>query len=188
MSKFTVVYDACVLYPAPLRDVLMRLALTDLFKAHWTDAIHEEWMRSLLKSGKHTQDKLARVRDLMDMHARDAKVTGYEMLIETLDLPDPGDRHVLAAAIRCGADAIVTTNLKDFPASILSQYGIDALHPDDFIYYQIDMAPSVCCKAIRDQRLALKNPALDVESFLAILQKQQLPQTVSKLREYQNFL
>lgn len=188
MSKFTVVYDACVLYPAPLRDMLMRLALTDLFKAHWSDRIHEEWINALLRQGKHQKEKLERARDLMDSHAKDAKVTGYELLIENLDLPDPNDRHVLAAAIRCGADAIITFNLKDFPESSITQYGIDALHPDDFIYYQIDMAPSVCCSAIKKQRLALKNPEITIENFLAILQKQQLPQTVSKLREFSDLL
>lgn len=188
MSKFSVIYDACVLYPAPLRDCLMRLALTDLFKARWTDQIHQEWMNALLREGKFTQERLMRVRDLMDAHVRDAKVTGYEDLIDTLQLPDPKDRHVLAAAIRCNADAIVTFNLKDFPAAVLAQYEIDVIHPDDFIYYQIDMAPAHCCEALRKQRLALQNPAFTIDEFLATLQKQQLPQTVSKLREFTGFL
>ena len=188
MSKFTVVYDACVLYPAPLRDTLMWLAITDLFKAQWTDKIHEEWIEALLRKGKHTREKLEQVRDLIDMHVRDAKVTGYENLIENLTLPDPDDRHVLAAAIRCNADAIITSNLKDFPEQTLSSYGIDVIHPDDFIYYQIDMAPTSCCKAIKQQRMALKNPEKSVDEFLNILQKQQLPQTVSKLKEFADFI
>lgn len=184
MSQFTVVYDACVMYPAPLRDTLMRLAMTDLFKAQWTDHIHEEWINALLSQGKHDRAKLERAKNLMDSHVRDAKVSGYESIIEGLTLPDPDDRHVLAAAIRCGADAIVTFNLKDFPAEALSPYAIEVIHPDDFIDYQLDMAPSICCKAFRDQRLSLKNPAVNVERFLAILQKQQLPKTVSKLRDF----
>lgn len=166
----------------------MRLAKTDLFKAHWTDQIHEEWIQALLRQGKFTREKLDRVKDLMDANVRDAKVTGFEPLIDPLELPDPDDRHVLAAAIRCGADAIVTFNLKDFPSSAIAPYGIDALHPDDFIYYQIDMAPSVCCLAIREQRLALKNPEVSVDELLAVLQKQQLPQSVSKLREFSALL
>ena len=117
-----------------------------------------------------------------------AKVTGYEALIDNLQLPDPDDRHVLAAAIRCGADAIITFNQKDFPDSALAPYGIDVLHPDDFIYYQLDMAPSDCCAAIRQQRQALKKPPMDVDTFLATLQKQQLPQTVSRLRELGDIL
>ncbi|MDO8861012.1 PIN domain-containing protein [Haliea sp. E1-2-M8] len=188
MSKFTVVYDACVLYPAPLRDTLMRLALTDLFKAHWSSQIHEEWIQALLQQGRFTRATLERARDLMDDHVRDALVTGYEALIPSLSLPDPNDRHVLAAAIRCNADAIVTFNRKDFPEQVLQPYGIDVLHPDDFICYQIDMNAPACCKAIREQRMGLRNPPFTVEQFLATLQKQQLPQTVSKLREYADFL
>lgn len=188
MARFSVIYDACVLYPAPLRDTLMRLALTDLFKARWTDQIHEEWISALLRDGKHNKEKLERTRELMDQHVRDAKVTGYEELIETLSLPDPDDRHVLAAAIRANADAIVTFNRKDFPKEVLNTYAIDVIHPDDFIYYQIDMAPAMCCQAIKAQRLALKNPEIATEEFLAILQKQQLPQSVSKLRDYEEFL
>lgn len=188
MAKFTVVYDACVLYPAPLRDMLLRLAVTDLFKAHWTERIHEEWINALAREGKHTREKLAQVRALMDAHIRDALVTGYESLIETLELPDPDDRHVLAAAIRCNADAIVTFNQKDFPEEQLAPYCIDVLHPDDFIYYQIDMAPAACCEVLRQQRLALKKPPFSTTDFLAALQKQQLPQTVTKLREFEKFL
>lgn len=188
MSKFSVILDACVLYPAPLRDCLMRLALTDLFKARWTDKIHEEWIAALLRENKFSEEKLHRVRDLMDDHVRDAKVTGYENLIDSLQLPDPDDRHVLAAAIRCNADAIVTFNLKDFPESDLAAYGVDVIHPDDFIYYQIDMAPAQCCEALRRQRTALKHPPMNVSEFLATLQRQQLPQAVSKLREFEEFL
>jgi hypothetical protein len=99
MSKFTVVYDACVLYPAPLRDLLMNLALTNLFKAHWTDRIHEEWINALMRENRFTREKLEHVRDLMDRHAGDAKITGYESLIGAVSLPDPNDRHILAAAI-----------------------------------------------------------------------------------------
>lgn len=97
-------------------------------------------------------------------------------------------RGVLAAAIRCGADAIVTLNLKDFPQEALSPFGIEALHPDDFVYFQVDMAPVVCCKALKAQRQDLYKPPMDVPTFLATLQKQQLLQTVSKLKEFIDFL
>lgn len=184
MAKFSVIYDACVLYPAPLRDLLMRLALTDLFKARWTDQIHEEWINALLRRGQYDTTILERTRDLMDANVRDAKIIGYEGLIVGIELPDPDDRHVLAAAIKAGADAIITTNLKDFPEQTLSRYGIEAIHPDDFIYYQIDLAPAVACAAIKRQRQSLRNPPKSIDEFLAILQKQQLPQTVSALRKY----
>ena len=120
----------------------------------------------------------------MDAHVRDCKITGYEYLIECLELPDPNDRHVLAAAIKAGANAIITSNLKDFPGNVLSKYDIEAIHPDDFIYYQIDLAPATACGAIKKQRESLKNPPKSKDEFLAILQKQQLPQTVSVLKNY----
>jgi predicted nucleic acid-binding protein len=121
MSHFTALYDACVLYPAPLRDLLMRLALEDLYRARWTDRIHDEWIRSVLKDRQDlSRDQLERTRNLMNAHVRDCLVTGYEDLIEGLELPDPDDRHVLAAAIRTRASVIVTFNLGRLPG-ILSR-------------------------------------------------------------------
>ena len=127
---FTVLYDACVLYPAPVRDVLMHLALADIYHARWTNAIHDEWIRSVLKNRSDlTRAQLERTRDLMNAHARDALIHGFEDLIPSLSLPDPDDRHVLAAAIRGRADVIVTYNMKDFPAEATAPYGIEMLAP-----------------------------------------------------------
>jgi hypothetical protein len=75
----------------------------------------------------------------MDRAVPDCLVTGYEPLIEGLTLPDPNDRHILAAAIRCGAQIIVTLNLKDFPADVLDPYGVEAMHPDEFLEYQFGL-------------------------------------------------
>ncbi|MCA3219062.1 MAG: PIN domain-containing protein, partial [Burkholderiales bacterium] len=108
-SRFTVVYDACVLYPAPLRDLLMRLALADLYRARWTDAIHNEWIRALLaRRPDLKREDLERTRELMNLHVRDSLVTGFEPLIPSVELPDADDRHVVAAAIHCGASLILT--------------------------------------------------------------------------------
>jgi predicted nucleic acid-binding protein len=136
VSKFTVLYDACVLYPAPLRDLLMHVAVTDLYLAKWTDAIHDEWTRNVLKGRPDVKlEQLQRTRDLMNAHVRDCLVTGYETLIDAVTLPDPNDRHVLAAAIRAGGDLIVTFNRKDFPERDLKPYGFEAQHPDDFLTF-----------------------------------------------------
>jgi hypothetical protein len=95
MGQFTVIYDACVLYPAPLRSFLMYLAVTDLYHARWTNDIHEEWMRNIVKDHTDiTREQVDRIRDLMNSHVRDCLVTGYEPLIGGLTLPDPDDRHV----------------------------------------------------------------------------------------------
>ena len=99
-SHFTVVYDACVLYPAPLRDFLMRLALTDLFRARWSDMIHDEWTRNALAQRPDLKpENLKRTRTLMNAHVRDCLVTDFEHLIASVELPDKDDRHVVAAAM-----------------------------------------------------------------------------------------
>ena len=114
----------------------------------------------------------------------DCLVTGYESLIPSLTLPDPDDRHVLAAAIRCGADLIVTFNLNDFPRHALEPYGIEAQHPDDFLMHQLDFAPDVVCAAAKRQRQSLKRPPMSVDEYLASLERQGLAQTVSSLRRF----
>ena len=92
--------DRCVLYPAPLRDLLMQLALTDLYRARWTEKIHEEWMRNVLKNRPDlSKEQLERTKSLMNRSVRDCLIEGYEFIIPSLDLPDPDDRHILAAAI-----------------------------------------------------------------------------------------
>jgi len=134
---FVVLLDVCVLYPAPLRDFLLRLAVTGLFAAKWTDRIHDEWIRNLLMQRPGLAEKLPRTRELMNRAVPDALVTGYEDLIENLELPDPDDRHVLAAAIRTGAQAIITFSLRDFPEAYLEPYDVEAIHPDKFIEQQL---------------------------------------------------
>jgi predicted nucleic acid-binding protein len=184
VANFTAIYDACVLYPAPLRDLLMELALTDLFRARWSEAIHQEWIRSLLKNRSDlTESQLLRTRDFMNANVRDALVTGYEALISGLSLPDPDDRHVLAAAIRCNANVIVTMNLKDFPIETLASYDIEVQHPDEFILNLLDLHPIRVCSAAEKQRQRLRNPAMDTERYLANLLRQGLPQTVTRMRE-----
>ena len=75
VSNFTVLYDACVLYPAPLRDLLMHVAVTDLYRAKWTDAIHDEWTRNVLKDRPDLKpEQLQRTRELMNSHVRDCLV------------------------------------------------------------------------------------------------------------------
>lgn len=181
---FTALFDACVLYPAPLRDLLLELALKDLFRAKWTAAIHDEWIRNLLQQRPDLKpEQLQRTRELMDSHVRDCLVTDYESLIAGLKLPDPDDRHVLAAAIRARADVIVTYNLDDFPAAALKPYGIEAQHPDEFIHHLSDLAPQLVALSAQRCRARLKNPPKNTEEYLGVLSDQRLPQTVAFLRQ-----
>jgi predicted nucleic acid-binding protein len=167
----------------------MHLAMTDLFRAKWTDEIHDEWIRNVLINRPDlTKDRLQRTRDLMNSHVRDCLVGGYQDLIPSLTLPDANDRHVLAAAICAGADVIVTYNLKDFPTTTLEQYGIETQHPDEFISHLVDLAPPVICAAVKRQRMSLKNPAQSVEELLSAYERQGLTQTVAALKLYDGLL
>ena len=185
MSNFTALIDACVLYPAPLRDLLMNLVEEDLFRAKWTDEIHQEWIGSLLKNRPDLKrSQLERTRDLMNQHAEGCLVTNYADLIPSLQLPDPNDRHVLAAAIRARADVIVTNNLSDFPRNVLKAFGIEAQHPDQFIAHLLSLAPSPVCIAAKRQRENLKNPKKTVDEYLDTLEAASLPQTVAGLKQF----
>ena len=189
MTDLMVLYDACVLYPAPLRDFLMHLALTDLFRAKWTDEIHEEWIRNVLANRPDLRrENLERTRDLMNQSVRDCLVEDYTPLISTLTLPDPHDRHILAAAIKTHAKVIVTFNLKDFPIQVLEPYGLDAQHPDIFISQWIDVAPAFVCLAAKRHRISLKNPPKSVDEYLIALERQGLQQTVSFLRKFPSLI
>lgn len=188
-SPFTAVYDACVLYPAPLRDLLMHLALTGLYRARWTQQIHEEWKRNLLKNRPElSREQLDNTSSLMDRAIPEAVVTGYENLCEGLDLPDTDDRHVLASAIRCRAEVIVTFNLKDFPQKTLAAFDIEPLHPDEFIADLWDLDQAAVLLAVQNQRRTLKKPPIAAPHYLEMLLKQGLPQTVKALQPYEVML
>lgn len=185
----TVVYDANILYPAALRDLFMRLAEANLVRARWTDAIHDEWVRNVLKDNPAlSAERLARTRSRMNEAIRDSLVIGYDRLIESLALPDPDDRHVLAAAIHAGAEAIITFNLKDFPANPLATHGIVAMHPDEFVAALFDAAPGPVCGAVKRQREGLRNPPKTAEELLATLENQGLFQTVDLLKQFIDLL
>lgn len=188
-SPFTAVYDACVLYPAPLRDFLMWLGLSGRFRARWSEQIHEEWKRNLLKNRPDlTREQLDRTSALMGQAIPDSLVVGYEALIPGLELPDPDDRHVLAAAIRCNASVIVTFNQKDFPDDILAPFGIEAQHPDEFVENLFDLDQAGVVAAAQRQRGLLKNPPMDVDIYLEMLLRQGLVQTVKALSAYHAIL
>jgi predicted nucleic acid-binding protein len=184
VATFGVFFDANVLYPSGLRNFLMHLALTDIFSAHWSADVHEERMRNLIKNRRDlTRAQLERTRQLMDKALPDALVTGYEDRIASIELPDRDDRHVLAAAIRCGASVIVTMNLRDFPNSVLGNFGIEAQHPDEFVLSLLEISPDLVADAARNHRASLKKPAKTSEEYLTELDAQGLGRTVMALRE-----
>ncbi len=179
---FVALFDACVLYPAPLRDLLMRLARTGLFRARWSAEIHAEWMEAVRRDRPELAERLARTRAAMDGAIEDCLVSGHAALIPLLRLPDPADRHVLAAAIVGRADVIVTCNLRDFPTEALAPYRIEAQHPNLFIRHLLDLDEAAALAAVREQRGALRNPPRSVAEHLDTLARQELPETVAFLR------
>lgn len=189
MATLTAIFDACVLYPAPLRDLLMHLTLLDLVRGRWTHEIHEEWIRNVLTTRPDlTRAQLERTRRLMDTNVRAGLVSGYDALTPTLILPDPKDRHVLAAAIHTKADVIVTFNLKDFPAETLALYGVEAQHPDALLMHLLDLDVASVCEAVKRQRANLQQPPKAVEEMLQAFERCGLVQTVMRLSAFANLL
>lgn len=167
----------------------MRLALTGLFQARWTDEIHDEWTRNVAANRPDlSAASLARCRKLMDEHVPDSLVVGYEPLIPTLSLPDPNDRHVLAAAMHGGADVILTFNLKDFPASSLASHSIEAIHPDEFISSLWNESPDAVIDAARRQRASLKNPPKTAVELRAALEQCGLKLATDRLKTALNLI
>ena len=112
----------------------------------------------------------------------DATVTGWEATCAGLDLPDPDDRHVLAAAMMGGAQSLVTFNLKDFPDDRLIDTGVEAVHPDEFLLDQLDLYPGLALAVLRGQASDTNNPPLDLSALLNILERCGVPQFVDQLR------
>jgi predicted nucleic acid-binding protein len=167
--------DANVLYPAPLRDLLLQLAFMGLFRAHWSADIDDEWKRTLLSRRPELAKEIERTSALMRRAIPDAWVVGHRSRISGLTLPDPDDRHVLAAAIAAGAQQIVTYNTRDFPGTTLVRYGITACHPDTFLMSLADRMPMQVVAAVRACLARLTRPPLTPATYLSILRRIDLP-------------
>lgn len=179
------VLDANVLYPAQLRDLLMRLSVNGLFRAHWSDEIHNEWMRNLVANRDNISwEVVERTRDLMDEALPGACVDGYKRHINRLSLPDPDDRHVLAAAIEIEAEFIVTCNLGDFPSNVLRQEGVDACHPDDFVIELYHGQPLEVIAVVKELRASLSKPPQTPEQLLDHFRRGGLKRVAKEMESY----
>jgi hypothetical protein len=183
MEPIIAVYDACVLYPNFLRDFLVRLAVhgrgRGILRAKWTGRIHREWIRAVLRQRPELRAALRRTRQLMDRHVRGCRVRGYQRWEERLTLPDPDDRHVLAAALACVADLIVTFNTADFPEATLGPFGVVAVEPDAFAYQL--MESGIVTAAAADHRASLRRPPFSAADYLDALVRNRLPGTAAAL-------
>ncbi|MBF0308829.1 MAG: PIN domain-containing protein [Magnetococcales bacterium] len=180
--NLAVVLDSCILYSAPLRDLLLHLALSGLFQTKWSEEIHREWMENLLINRPDlTREQLEYTRTRLNS-LPDCLVTGYESLISTLHLPDEGDRHVLAVAIHSRSGIILTYNLKDFPLEALAKHRIQARHPDPFIMALIKAHPQRVLHAVRRHRQTLKRPPLGPTEYINAMERQHLSDTADWMR------
>ena len=177
------ILDANVLFSARIRDLMVRLALAGLFQARWTDRILDECFDAILESRPDlTRDALARTRELLSRAVPDVLVEGYESQEAGLELPDPKDRHVLAATMKAGASVIVTANTRDFPEAALAKVGVAAIHPDDFLLRLLGADAEAVQDVLVDQAAALRKPATTVEQLLDGLAGAGLPRSVAAIR------
>ncbi len=190
-ARYTALLDANVLYPIAICDALMEVAITGIYAPKWTQLIDEEWIRNLAKDRNQSEEKFHIRRDRMHDACPDWEVPfeAWKALESSLNLPDPDDRHVLAAAIAGHADSIATMNLKDFPQETLDLFDITVLHPDDFLYQQLELQPYVVLPAFKEMRARLQNPEFTPAAFTDRLeQKYGLVQTASFLRDAQQLI
>lgn len=172
---FAVVLDTCVLWPSLQRDFLLSLAVEGLYRPLWSSAIlaELEWheTRKLIDRGSSKNDAQHAAHNVVTTMAGafdDACVSGWEPLEGTYDLPDPDDEHLVAAAVVGGAGAIVTLNLRDFPAERVPAH-IEVLAPADFVLNTVEIAPNLALQALATISSRYQNPHRSVDELLHVL-------------------
>ncbi|WP_283136307.1 PIN domain-containing protein [Rhizohabitans arisaemae] len=181
---FVVVYDANVLYGNEVRDLLIRIAQSGLVQARWTNEILGEVLRNLAVNRPDIPpEKLPILRERMNAAVPGVLVEGYQELIEGLKLPDPDDRHVLAAAIKSGAEVIVTSNLRDFPVDMLAVHGIEAKNPDDFVLDQFDLDEGIVRNCVHQIANSRSRPPKTFGAILDALERAGLVESAAALRD-----
>lgn len=178
--RFTAILDTNVIYPVIIRDLLFWFAYYDMYTPKWSRHIFDEWKEVMQRKGVSIEESEKRTHHV-NLAFPDALVHNYESLIPHLELPDRGDRHVLAAAIKTNAHVIVSNNIKDFPKEVLNKYGLKIKTPDDFLTDIIDLNAETAIKAFREMVLNKKNPKMDEYEILDCLRKNGLNDTANYL-------
>jgi predicted nucleic acid-binding protein len=173
MPRYTAVLDACVLVPIALADTLLRVAEKGLYRPLWSDRILTEAQEAIeeIHPGIDVTKRFANMREAFG----DALVAEGEELEPGIQLPDPDDRHVVATAIMGGADAIITADLDDFPLTALGPFGLEAIHPDEFLLDQLDLSPPTLLQVIREQAARTRRPPLTPRDLATLLGRAGVP-------------
>lgn len=174
-----VVLDTCVLFPNYLRDTLLRLAEAELYEPLWSPDILDELTRNVAE--RIGADRAKRLVGAMADTFPDSLVTGYTALVPAMR-NDPKDRHVMAAAVRGQAHAVVTRNLKDFPAEASDPYEIEVLCPDGFLLDLLDLAPVEVASVPRAQAGSYRREPRDPHGLLDRLDVGGVPQFAAEFR------
>ena len=182
-AVFPVLLDSCVLYPYELRDLLLEAAHEQLYRVHWSAQILEDTVRNLLADARTTPERASRFCAAMERAFPEALVEPPPGLADQLGC-DPGDRHVLAAAIAAKAELIVTLNVRHFPAEVLEPLGIEAVTPDQFLCNLLDLAPGAIHECLETIAARQRNPARTAQALLQILSRQ-APTFASRCMEFQ---
>lgn len=162
------VLDTNVLYPLISRDILFWSAWTGLFIPKWTPHIFKEWEGVMQRKGV-ANDQIKKRLAMAERAFPDATLSGYEAFIPTLHLPDTKDNHVLAGAIHCKADFILTLNLKDFPENRVSVWKMVVQTPDQFLSTQLVGKAGQADLILKKMIGSRKNPPLDERDMCHIL-------------------
>jgi len=157
-----------------LRDTLLRMAEAELYQVHWSQEILDGATRNLVEAGRMTNSKAMRLQEMLKNAFPEAMVEVPPELIAVMS-NDPGDRHVLAAAVIAQATVIVTFNLKHFKSVALDPWGIEAQHPDVFLTHLHDLFPELVTAVVQQQAMDLQRPPLTVNELLILL-SQQVPE------------
>lgn len=177
---YKVILDTNVIYPIIVRDILFWFAHYDLYRIKWTVQIFDEWRRVMVKKGVPPEEANTRIQKA-HLAFPDATVRDYEWLINLLELPDPDDRHVLAAAISINADIIVTNNTKDFPQTYLESFGLSAKTADHFLTEILELNSTLAVAAFKDMVSSKRKPQMDEYSVLTQLKNAGLKATAASL-------
>jgi predicted nucleic acid-binding protein len=174
--------DANVLVTPSLTDLLLRLAQSGLLDPHWSQAVLDEAARAIVHVHPHRPVSAIQLRtDAMNRAFPYALVEAADYHRELFDLPDPGDRHVVAAARACEAEIIVTHNAWNFPVTQLAPHSLRAVTPDDLLRELFDQHPEQVIWAIQETAAATRNPSLSLHAILASLSRSRLPRFVAQI-------